>query len=194
LETAIDKLATLIAVQREGWRVPNTVVCQSRAEGLEAFDRLGGDVVIKPMLGSEGRGVMRVHDKDLAWTTLTALERVGAVLYLQQFVPPGGRDLRILVWGKELFAVRRSNPQDWRTNVSRGASCENVAVPQQLADPLRNLAKKLGLIYGAIDFVEDQHGEPLLLEVNAVPGWQGSQRTLSVNLAEILLGLCNNGV
>ncbi|WP_372725600.1 RimK family alpha-L-glutamate ligase, partial [Novipirellula sp.] len=62
LEIAIDKFATLAHVRRLGYLVPETIVVQSRNEAMAAFERLGGDCVVKPLFGGEGRGVMRIQD------------------------------------------------------------------------------------------------------------------------------------
>ena len=58
---------------------------------------LGGDVVVKPLFGAEGRGIVRVSDPDLAFRTFRTLERIQSVLYLQQFIEHKGFDVRILV-------------------------------------------------------------------------------------------------
>jgi RimK family alpha-L-glutamate ligase len=187
LEIAIDKFATLAMASLLGWSVPETIVCQNRGEAMQAYDALGGDVVVKPLLGSEGRGLLRVTERQLAWTTMTTLERLETVLYVQKFVGTGGRDLRILIWGEELFAVRREHPSDWRTNVSCGASCRAAEVPRDLELPARRLATSMKLRYAAIDLIEDLHGCPHLLEVNAIPGWKGAEEALQVNLAQRLI-------
>ena len=58
---------------------------------------MGGDVIVKPLFGSEGRGLVRLSDRELAWRTFHALERIGAALYLQQVVHHPGFDLRVFV-------------------------------------------------------------------------------------------------
>ncbi len=187
LEIAIDKFATLTYAAQAGWSVPQTIICQDRIAAMDAFDRLQGDVVVKPLLGSEGHGVFRLTDRQLAWTAFTTLERLGQVLYVQQFIGPGGRDLRILIWGKHRFAVRRENASDWRTNVSRGGISRVSQVPAEL-EPLANrLADSLGLFYGAMDIAEDANGKPYFLEVNAVPGWKGAESALNADLAQLLV-------
>ena len=66
--------------------MPPTVACQDADTALTAFHDLGGDVVVKPLFGSEGRGMVRVADPDLAWRTFRTLERLDTVLYLQKFI------------------------------------------------------------------------------------------------------------
>src|SRR5690242_14720807 len=80
VEICVDKYLTSACLEGAGLRVPPTIVCQHADAALEAFAALGGDVVIKPLFGSEGRGMVRVSDPDLAWRTFRTLERVQSVL------------------------------------------------------------------------------------------------------------------
>src|SRR5207249_6795759 len=86
VECAVDKYLTTARLEAAGLPVPATVVCENSEDALAAFERLGSDVVVKPIFGSEGRGILRVSDPDLALRTFRTLERLQAVLYLQQFV------------------------------------------------------------------------------------------------------------
>src|SRR5438552_2005511 len=125
LEACVDKYLATAKLVAARLPVPPTVVCQHADAALEAFDALGGDVVVKPLFGSEGRGIVRVSDPELAWRTFRALERMQAVLYLQKFVPHPGWDLRVLVLGgRVLAAMRRHAKDDWRTNVAQGGRAE----------------------------------------------------------------------
>ena len=143
LELAIDKFATLAIVASLGYRVPDTTVAQSRKDALSAFDSFGGDVVVKPIFGGEGRGVMRIHDRQLAWYAFSTLEQLGAVLYVQKFVPPGGRDTRMLVIGDSVIGVRRINPNDFRTNVAGGATGHPVTLSPAMVAAARRIADAL---------------------------------------------------
>src|SRR5262249_9785567 len=94
LEICVDKYLASARLAAAGLPVPPTVVCQDAAAALQAFDVLGRDVVVKPLFGSEGRGMIRVSDPDLAWRTFHALERLQSVLYLQKFIKHPGWDVR----------------------------------------------------------------------------------------------------
>src|SRR5229473_1659667 len=75
VETCVDKYLATARLEAAGLPVPATVVCQHADAALEAFAALGGDVIVKPLFGSEGRGMIRLTDLDLAWRTLRTLER-----------------------------------------------------------------------------------------------------------------------
>src|SRR5205807_5360856 len=90
VEICVDKYLATARLEAAGIRVPPTIVCQHADAALEAFRVLGGDVVLKPLFGSEGRGMVRVSDPEMAWRTLRTLERTQCVLYLQQFIPHPG--------------------------------------------------------------------------------------------------------
>ena len=122
VEAAVDKYLTLSLLEQAGIAVPATWAGESADDALEVFDAIGGDVVVKPLFGSEGRGLLRISEQELAWRTFHALERLNAVLYLQRVVRHPGHDLRVFVLrGTVLGAMRRhAQPGEWRTNVSLG--------------------------------------------------------------------------
>src|SRR5262250_1579382 len=107
VETCVDKYLTTARLEAAGLRVPPTIVCQHADAALEAFAALGGDVVVKPLFGSEGRGMVRIADPELAWRTFRTLERVQSVLYLQQFIAHPGWDVRAFVLGEQVIAAMR---------------------------------------------------------------------------------------
>lgn len=189
LEIAIDKFATLARVAALGYRVPDTMVVQSRREAIDAFRSLGEDCVVKPIFGGEGRGVMRIRDPELAWYTFSTLEQLGAVAYVQRFVPPGGRDTRLLVIGDEVLGIRRISLSDFRTNVSGGGSCEAVGVSDLDRFMALRICENLGLKFAAVDLIDCEDGPPRVVEVNAIPGWKGAQRAVSESIADRIVSL-----
>lgn len=184
LELAIDKFATLSRVAALGYVVPDTIVVQSRAEALEAFKSLGGDCVVKPIFGGEGRGVMRLREIELAWTVFASLNQVGAVFYIQQFKPPGGVDCRLLVIGDEVIGVRRRNADDFRTNVAGGGVSERFTVSDEQRRMALRICNDLDLTYAAVDMLETDDHAPCVIEVNAIPGWKGAQGVVPFSIAE----------
>jgi ribosomal protein S6--L-glutamate ligase len=102
IETAVDKYLALVRMQAAGLPVPRTIVCQTSDQALEAFAHLRSDVVVKPLFGAEGRGITRINDEALLLRAVRMLEELRAVLYLQEFVPHPGHDIRALVIGNKV--------------------------------------------------------------------------------------------
>lgn len=187
VEVCVDKFLTNSRLSAAGIPVPATLVCQRADDALAAFESLGGDVVVKPLFGAEGRGMVRVSDFDLAWRTFRAIEQTGGVLYLQKFVRHPGWDLRAFVIGNRVVAgMRRSSP-NWRTNVAQGGT----ATPVELAAPERALALKAAAAVGAsvcgVDLLPGPHGEMYVIEVNAVPGWRALSAACNLDVATAVL-------
>ena len=174
LETAIDKYLSLARLAAAGIRVPRTIVAQDPDGIRRAWETLGGDAVVKPLFGSCGRGIERIDSEALLLPLLAAAEaQEGAATYLQEFIPHAGWDVRILLVGEEAFSIRRRSATDWRTNLARGGIGEPFEPPQAWVDLARRTSALLGVEVAGVDLVPDAGGDPLVLEVNAVPGWRG---------------------
>ena len=189
LEIAIDKFATLGVVAGLGYAVPETTVVQSRGEAMDAFRALGGDCVVKPIFGGEGRGVMRISDPELAWYTFSTLEKLDAVCYVQRFVPPGGRDTRLLVIGDEVLGVRRTSSRDFRTNVAGGGRCESIRVSESNRTMALKICQQIGLKFASVDLIDDDESSGRVVEVNGIPGWKGAQQVITESIADRLVNL-----
>lgn len=188
IETAVDKYLASAKIAAAGLKVPQTIVCQSLRDALEAFDALGGDVVVKPLFGGEGRGIVRLQDRVLAARAFGLLVQLGAVLYLQRFVPHEGFDLRVLLIGDDVLCMRRTNMLDWRTNVSCGATTERANLSADLIDTARRAAVAVKAPLAGVDLLPGRDGEVYVLEVNAAPGWKALSATLDVDVAAMVLG------
>ena len=187
IEAAVDKYLASAKLHAAGLRTPRTLVCQNLTDGLAAFHQLGGDVVVKPLFGGEGRGIVRVNDEALAWRVFSTLAQLRCVVYLQEYIPHNGYDLRLLVLGEQVLAMRRVNPADWRTNVSRGARAEPLVPSREAIETARQAAAALGARFAGVDILPDRHGQDYVLEVNGVPGWKALSATLKVDIASLLL-------
>jgi len=184
LEICIDKYLATARLEAAGLRVPPTIVCQDSDQALEAFARLGGDVVVKPLFGSEGRGMVRVNDPEVAWRTFRAVERAQAVLYLQQFIPHPGWDLRVFVMdGRVLTAMRRYAKEGWRTNVAQGGKGEAVRVTAEEERLALAAARACGTVMAGVDLLPGPDGALHVLEVNAVPGWRALAPVTGIDVA-----------
>jgi len=187
IEAAVDKYLATAKLQAAGLLVPQTIVCQTATDGLAALQALGGDVVVKPLFGGEGRGITRVSDVAIARRVFTSLEQIGAVLYVQQFIPHDGVDWRLLVIGDEVLGMKRINPDDWRTNISLGARPAPLEVTVELAQLARRAAAAVGATVAGVDLLPARDGRLYAIEVNAVPGWRALGEVTGVDVAERVL-------
>jgi len=187
VEAAVDKFLTSAKLQAAGLLTPRTILCQTADDAMQAFVDLGGDVVIKPLFGSEGRGITRLQDENLALRAFRMLEQLGAVLYLQEFIAHPGHDLRLFVVGRKVLGMRRTNADDWRTNCSRGAVAEPLEVTPELADMAHRAAAAVGASIAGVDLLPDRDGRLWAIEVNAVPGWKALARAAGIDVARLVL-------
>ena len=144
IEAAVDKYVSLARLKRAGLPVPRTHVCQSPDQAMEAFEKLGRNVVLKPIFGAEGRGMTHLEDEGLAWRHFSILAQMGAVLYVQEFVRHSGYDLRALIIGEQVLGMKRTNQNDWRTNISRGARATACDLDDELVATARAAAAAVG--------------------------------------------------
>jgi RimK family alpha-L-glutamate ligase len=183
LEMAIDKYLSLCKLQESGLPIPPTIVTQSVDVALDAL-RLFKEVVVKPIFGSEGRGLARISDLEVGWRIFQNLVRSGSVLYVQKFIPNAGSDLRFLVIGTQVLGVRRNCRGDWRANVAQGAVCEALPVSEFWRAFALKAARAVSAEIAAVDCIEEANGEHYCLEVNGVPGWRGLSAALKVDVSE----------
>lgn len=187
IEAAVDKYLATAKLQAAGLLVPATIACQTASDALEAFETLGGDVVVKPLFGGEGRGITRVSDAAVARRIFMALEQIGAVLYVQQFIPHDGVDWRLLVIGDDVLGMKRINPDDWRTNISLGARPAPLEVTVEIAQLARRAAAAVGATVAGVDLLPARDGRLYAIEVNAVPGWRALGEVTGVDVASRVL-------
>ncbi len=188
LECAVDKYLTTARLAAAGLPVPDTIVCESPEIALKALDQLGGDVVVKPLFGAEGRGIVRVSDPDIGQRVFFTLSRMQSVLYIQRFINHGGSDVRILVLdGKVLGGMRRVSPNDFRTNVSRQAHAEPHQPTDQECDWALQAVAATGALFAGVDILYNELGQGYVIEVNAVPGWKAFARVNQVDIADVFV-------
>jgi RimK family alpha-L-glutamate ligase len=188
IERCIDKFYTTALLQEAGLPTPETIACERTADALAAVETMG-DVILKPIFGSMGHGMVRVSDPDVAFRVVRALEQVRAVYYVQRTIDHGGRDVRAFVLnGRVLGAIeRRATNGDWRTNISRGGIARALELPPAWEALAIAAAQVVGAEYAGVDLLPAQDGTVYVLEVNGIPGWQGLQRATSIDVAGALV-------
>jgi RimK family alpha-L-glutamate ligase len=183
IEKAVDKYYALALLNERGIPVPRTVITESVSEALRAFKEFGGEAVVKPVFGSRGIGAARISDVDVAERVFRTLRFHRHVLYVQEFVPHGKKDVRLFIIGEKVVASMYRVSESWKTNVSQGATpvkANPVAEAQNLA---LEAASVVGCEIAGVDMMESDTGL-LVNEVNSQPGWRGLQTTTEISIAD----------
>jgi [lysine-biosynthesis-protein LysW]---L-2-aminoadipate ligase len=163
-----DKLLTTQALVRHGVPVPRTRIAYTPESAIEAIEELGYPVVLKPAVGSWGRLLARVNDRDAAEALLEHKVTLGSfhhgAFYIQEYVEKNGRDIRSFVVGDQtICAIYRDSPH-WITNTARGAKASNCPVTPELDEVSRRASQAVGGGVVAVDLFETPSG----LQVNEV--------------------------
>lgn len=188
LEAAVDKYLCSARLAAAGLPTPRTWVAQTVEQALLGFDAFAeSGSVLKPLFGSEGRGIALLNDRAMAERAFALVSQNGGVIYQQEFLPHGDCDYRVLVIGDKTWAIRRRHASDWRTNISRGATAEACQVPEEWVQLARRAAATIGAPLAGVDLLEAEDGGVYVLEVNAVPGWRGLAAALDVDIAREVL-------
>jgi RimK family alpha-L-glutamate ligase len=187
IELTVDKLYTSGVLDQAGLPTPRTIVCEDSNDAMKAFFALGGDVIVKPLFGSMGRGLVRVEQEELAYRVFKALDLERAVYYLQETIPHQGSDIRAFVVGERVVAAIERISDSWRTNVARGGRVRPIKLTADQEDLCLKAAQLLETNYAGVDLLPTPGGPDYLLEVNSVPGWQGLQSVSKTNIAEEII-------
>jgi ribosomal protein S6--L-glutamate ligase len=180
-----DKFSALLLLHKAGIPVPKTYVSEPIKPAVE-FSEKFDEVVIKPLVGSQGFGVLKTNSPDLTYTTLKHLSRLGQISYVQQFVPHGMKDLRIFVIGGKTIASMVRQSKDWKSNIAQGAKPESIDPSPEIKDLAIKATKLLELDYSGVDIIEGPEG-PIVLEVNAAPSWAALQTVTKVDIADAIV-------
>ena len=191
-----DKLLTSLALEEAGVAQPEVRVAFTEASALEALDEIGYPAVLKPAVGSWGRLLSKVNDRDAAESILEHKTILGSyhhsIFYIQQYVEKHGRDIRSFVVGGECVAAIYRDSAHWITNTARGAQASNCPVTEELAAISLAAARAVGGGILAVDLFETPDGH-LVNEVNYTMEFRNSIDTTGVNIpgrmVEYLLGL-----
>jgi RimK family alpha-L-glutamate ligase len=182
IERTVDKLWTTALLAHAGLPVPETVVCEHPDEAMAAFRALG-DVIVKPLFGSMGLGMVRVSDEEMAFRVFRTLETLRSVYYLQRAIDHDGCDLRVfVVGGRVIGAIERSAP-GWKTNLARGGRARAVTLPAAQVESALTAARAVGADYAGVDLLPARDGTVYVVEVNGIPGWRGLQEATSSDVA-----------
>ncbi|QTN21237.1 RimK family alpha-L-glutamate ligase [Rhizobacter sp. AJA081-3] len=195
IERSVDKSMTSLLLHAAGIPTPPTWAMESPSQAQRLVMResaAGRALVLKPLFGSQGKGLQLVGSVDGVHHPLPDLKQgYGALAYLQRFVPPlsqPGFDWRVLVVGGRAVTAMRRVSAHWVHNVAQGARCEPATLETPLAQLAEAAARALEMDYAGIDILPCGATQSLqVIEVNGVAAWQGLQRVTAFNIARALV-------
>lgn len=182
-----DKLLTSVALAENNVSQPEVRVAFTEESALKAIEEMGYPVVLKPAVGSWGRLLSKINDKDAAEAILEHKTVLGSyhhsIFYIQKYVEKKGKDIRSFVVGdKCIAAIYRTSPH-WITNTARGGIATNCPVTEELNDISVRAAKAVGGGIVAIDVFETEKGL-MVNEVNYTMEYKNSITTTGVNIPQ----------
>jgi len=181
-----NKFATSRSLIQQGVPTPRTMLAFTEDSALAAIETLGYPVVLKPAVGSWGRLISKINDREAAEAVLEHKQILGSyhhsVFYIQEYIDKPQRDIRTFVVGGETIAgIYRTSPH-WITNTARGGQATNCPITPELDELSRAAATAVGGGVVAIDVLERQSGELLVNEVNYTMEFRNSIDTTGVNI------------
>ena len=182
-----DKILTAASLRDHDVPQPEVRVAFTPESALAAIEDLGYPVVLKPAVGSWGRLLSKINDRDAAETILEHKSILGSyhhsIFFVQQYVEKRGRDIRAFVVGDECIAAIYRTSEHWITNTARGGRATNCPVTPALADISLRAADAMGGGVLAIDLFESDGGL-LVNEVNYTMEFRNSIDVTGVNIPE----------
>jgi len=200
-ENCGNKLLTTSALVRAGIPTPVTKIAFTPQSALEAIEEMGYPVVLKPGVGSWGRLLSKINDRDAAETVLEHKQVLGSyhhsIYYIQEYIHKPGRDIRAFVVGDETICAIYRDSEHWITNTSRGGRASNCPVTPELNELCLASAKAVGGGVVALDVFEDPDRGLLVNEINYTMEFRNSIDTTGVDIparvVDYVLDVAKNG-
>lgn len=185
--TCGDKLLTSISLAENNVPQPEVRVAFTEESALKMIEEMGYPVVLKPAVGSWGRLLSKINDRDAAEAIVEHKTTLGSyhhsIFYIQKYIDKKGRDIRSFVVGDECIAAIYRNSEHWITNTARGGKVTNCPISKELAEISMKAAKAVGGGIVAIDLFETPEGL-LVNEVNYTMEFKNSVGPTGVNIPE----------
>jgi RimK family alpha-L-glutamate ligase len=186
IERTVDKYYTSFLLADAGIPTPRTLVTEDFDTALAACQEMR-DVVLKPLFGSEGKGMVRITDQETAYRVLRAWELNRYIYYIQEYLPHYQEDIRAFVVANRVVAAMLRRGIAWKTNVSQGAIATTVELNPEMQALAVHAAQVIGLDYAGVDLMPAENGKTYVLEINSIPGWRALQKTTSENSASCIV-------
>ncbi len=189
--TCGNKLETTSALIRAGVPTPRTRIAFTPQSALEAIEEMGYPVVLKPAVGSWGRLLAKVNDREAAEALLEHKQVLGSyhhsIFYIQEYIPKPRRDIRAFVIGDETVAAIYRHADHWITNTARGGQAAPCPVTPELNALCVQAARAVGGGILGVDLLEDPQRGLLVNEVNYTIEFRNSVRTTGVDIPALMV-------
>ncbi len=193
-QTCGSKFLTTQAIIHHGIPTPKTTLSFTPESTIQAIEEMGYPVVIKPSVGSWGRLLAKINDREAAEAVIEHKETLGnyehSIFYVQEYIKKPQRDIRAFVVGDETICAIYRGSEHWITNTARGGSASNCPVTPELNDICVRAAKAVGGGVVAIDVFEDAERGLLVNEVNYTMEFRNSIDTTGVNIPGRVIDYC----
>ncbi len=191
VSTCGDKLLTTAALAQANIPSPQTEIAFTPETALAAIESIGYPVVLKPVIGSWGRLVAKLNDREAAEALLEHKSVLGhflhEIFYIQEYIDKPGRDIRVIVVGEEIVASIYRMSEHWVTNTARGARAAPCPVDRDLEKIVHDAARAVGGGVLAIDVIEDPQRGYLVNEINPTPEFRGAETATHANIADKII-------
>ncbi|MDC8452858.1 MAG: lysine biosynthesis protein LysX, partial [Candidatus Nitrosotalea sp.] len=187
-----NKLFTHMLLLKKGIPTPFSAVAFSQESALDLLDKKGYPMVIKPTVGSWGRMIAMLKDKESAEAIIESRESmypIYQVYYLEEFVNRPPRDIRAIVVGDKVVAAiyRYSGEDQWKTNMALGGRAEELKVTKELEDICIKAKEAVqGQIVG-VDLMESKENGLVVHEVNNTTEYKNTVRVTGVNIPAMMI-------
>jgi [lysine-biosynthesis-protein LysW]--L-2-aminoadipate ligase len=182
-----DKFLTTQALVRANVPTPRSMLAFTPESAIAAVEQIGYPVVFKPVIGSWGRMVSKVNDREAAEAIIEHRDVLGnyqhSIYYIQEYIEKPGRDIRSFVVGHECVGAIYRTSEHWITNTARGGHATNCPLTPELADLSVRSAQAVGGGVLAVDLLESTDGRLLVNEVNYTMEFRNSIETTGVDIA-----------
>ncbi|MEJ2710671.1 MAG: lysine biosynthesis protein LysX [Anaerolineales bacterium] len=190
-EACGDKLATSAALSKAGVPQPHNLIAFTPESALEAIEKLGYPVVLKPVVGSWGRLLAKINDRDAAEALLEHKAVLGSyqhsIFYIQEFIKKPGRDIRAQVVGDRVVtAIYRKSPH-WITNTARGGEGEICPLTPELEGICFQATQAVGGGVLAVDVIEHPERGYLVNEINHTMEFHTAQPLTGIDVGAVVV-------
>jgi [lysine-biosynthesis-protein LysW]--L-2-aminoadipate ligase len=186
-EVCGDKLTTSAMLAKTGVPQPRNVVAFTPEAALEAIEAFGYPVVLKPVVGSWGRLLAKINDRDAAEAVLEHKSTLGSVqhsvFYIQEYIEKPGRDIRAILIGDRVITAMYRNSEHWITNTARGGSGELCPITPEIEDICLRASKAVGGGLLGVDLVEHPEKGLVVNEINHTMEFHTMQPLSGIDIA-----------